>query len=337
MRGFFILNSIKAIFVIIGTVIGAGFASGQEIYSFFSKYGENGIIGITISAMLIGLIIYNILKKTNQMDIKSYKELLEAIKIPNHIKTILNLIINIFLIISFYIMVSGFAAYFKQEFNIPNFLTATIVVILCYITFMKNIDGITKVNTILVPILILVIISLGLKANIPYIITNIDITNIELSSNWIIKCIEYASYNSILLIPILISLKNYTLNKEKRISIIVTIILFVLSIIIYLMMFNVQELSNMEIPLMYIANSSGNLFSLIYSLVIVFAIYTTMISAGYSFLNNCTKNPKNYKTLAMVICISAIFISNLSFSKLVNLTYPVFGILGIIQLICFRQ
>ena len=73
MRGIFILNSIKAIFVIIGTVIGAGFASGLEIYSFFSKYGENGLIGITISAMLFGLIIYNILKKTNQMDIKSNK------------------------------------------------------------------------------------------------------------------------------------------------------------------------------------------------------------------------------------------------------------------------
>ena len=330
------MNSIKAIFVIIGTVIGAGFASGQEIYSFFNRYGESGIIGITISVILVGLIIYNILKKTNKMNIKSYKELLEAIKIPNQIKTILNLIINIFLIISFYIMVSGFAAYFKQEFNIPNFLSATIVVILCYITFMKNIDGITKVNTILVPILILVIISLSLKANLPYIITNIDITNIELSSNWIIKCIEYASYNSILLIPILISLKNYTLNKEKRISIIVTIILFTLSIIIYLMMFNVQELSNMEIPLMHIANSSGNLFGFIYSLVIVFAIYTTMISAGYSFLNNCTKNSKNYKVLAMVICISAIFISNFSFSQLVNLTYPVFGVLGLIQLICFR-
>lgn len=31
---------IKIITVVIGTVIGAGFISGQEIYSFFNKYGS---------------------------------------------------------------------------------------------------------------------------------------------------------------------------------------------------------------------------------------------------------------------------------------------------------
>ena len=30
---------LKTIFVIIGTMIGAGFASGQEIYLFFNRYG----------------------------------------------------------------------------------------------------------------------------------------------------------------------------------------------------------------------------------------------------------------------------------------------------------
>ena len=34
----------KAIFVIIGTLIGAGFASGQEIYLFFYQYGTNRAI-----------------------------------------------------------------------------------------------------------------------------------------------------------------------------------------------------------------------------------------------------------------------------------------------------
>lgn len=29
----------KITFVIIGTIIGAGFASGQEIYTFFNRYG----------------------------------------------------------------------------------------------------------------------------------------------------------------------------------------------------------------------------------------------------------------------------------------------------------
>ncbi len=326
-------NSIKAIFVIIGTIIGAGFASGQEIYSFFNVYKENGIIGIIISSILIGLIIYIVLKKSSDLNIKSYNELLEQSKISDRIKIILKVIINIFLLMSFYIMVAGFSAYFKQELNIPNIITASIISLICYITFMKNIEGIANINTIIIPVLILIILGLGLKSDLPGTIDNIDITNIKLSGNWLLRAIEYASYNSILLIPMLISLKKYTIKNEKKVSIVSTIIFFILSIIIYFIMFNINGLENIEIPLVYIANQHGKTYSIIYSVVIIVAIYTTMISAGYGFLNNCTKKQNNFKILAAFICIFAIFISNLSFSKLVNLTYPVFGILGFAQLI----
>ena len=38
-------NSLKVVFVIIGTLIGAGFASGKEVYIFFNKYGSLGLLG----------------------------------------------------------------------------------------------------------------------------------------------------------------------------------------------------------------------------------------------------------------------------------------------------
>lgn len=325
-------NSIKAIFVIIGTIIGAGFASGQEIYSFFNVYQENGILGILISSILIGISIYIILKKSSELNVNSYNELLEKSAISNNIKIILKFIINLFILISFYIMVAGFGAYFKQEFNVPNILTAIIILIICYITFMKNIEGIAKVNTIIIPALIIIVIGLGVKCNIISTISNASIANMQVSGNWLISSIEYASYNTILLVPILLSLKKYAEKNEKKISIITTIIFFSLSIIIYFIMFNMEGLENVEIPLVYIANQFGNIYSIIYSIVVVSAIYTTMISAGYGFLNNCTKTKKGYKLLAIIICISAVFISNFSFAKLVNLTYPVFGLLGLIQL-----
>ena len=325
-------NSIKAIFVIIGTIIGAGFASGQEIYSFFNVYQENGILGILISSFLIGISIYIILKKSSELKVNSYNELLEKSAISKNIKIILKFIINLFLLISFYIMVAGFGAYFKQEFIIPNILTAIIILIICYITFMKNIEGIAKVNTIIIPVLIIIVIGLGIKCNIISSISKASMANMEVSGNWLISSIEYASYNTILLVPILLSLKNYAEKNEKKISIITTIIFFTLSIIIYFIMFNMEGLENVEIPLVYIANKFGSIYSLVYSIVVVSAIYTTMISAGYGFLNNCTKTKKSYKLLAIIICISAVFISNFSFAKLVNLTYPVFGLLGLIQL-----
>ena len=59
--GVFILKNILIItMTIIGSIIGAGFASGQEINSFFYKYGIIGILGIIISIILIILIIYKV-------------------------------------------------------------------------------------------------------------------------------------------------------------------------------------------------------------------------------------------------------------------------------------
>ena len=60
------ISCIKAVFVIIGTIIGAGFASGQEIYIFFNAYGENGLVGICISSLILGIVIYKALKKAEK-------------------------------------------------------------------------------------------------------------------------------------------------------------------------------------------------------------------------------------------------------------------------------
>ena len=37
-------NIIKIIMVILGTLIGAGFASGREIYLFFNRFGKWGML-----------------------------------------------------------------------------------------------------------------------------------------------------------------------------------------------------------------------------------------------------------------------------------------------------
>ena len=324
---------LKSVFVIVGAVVGAGFASGQEIYSFFNIYNENGLIGIIISSILLGIIIYKVLKKSNESKLKSYDELLEKIKVPSTIKNILNIIVNIFLLISFYIMVAGFTAYFKQEFNIPRILTALAITSISYITFMKNIEGITKVSMWIVPILIIIIIIIGLQSNPLITIREIELENINIETNWILKAIEYTSYNSILLVPILTSLRKYSKSKEMKISIITALIFTSLSITIYLALCKGGNLLGIEIPMIKIANEYGSIFKYAYSLVIIFAIYTTMISEGYGFLNNCTKTKEQYKKIAKIICISAIFISNISFSNLINSTYTVLRILYIFQLI----
>ena len=72
-------NILKVVFVVIGTLIGAGFASGQEIYTFFFSHGMEGIYGILISCILMGVILYKALTKINKYNVSTYKEFLDII------------------------------------------------------------------------------------------------------------------------------------------------------------------------------------------------------------------------------------------------------------------
>ena len=87
--GVFILKNVLTIsMVIIGSIIGAGFASGQEINSFFYKYGIIGILGIIISIFLISLIIYKVFLIIKKENINTYKNFLEIIFEKNNKKII---------------------------------------------------------------------------------------------------------------------------------------------------------------------------------------------------------------------------------------------------------
>ena len=330
---------VKVTSVIIGSIIGAGFASGQEIYLFFNIYGINGILGIIIATFVTGIVIYKVFINIKDTNVNSYSEYLENMKINKKLKEIINIIINIFLLISFYIMTAGFCAYFKQEFNIPQIITAILVSVLCYMTLMKNIEGVTKTNTILIPFLICMIVFISIKnggINIKNILENsIGMESQLIKGNWFVACLEYASYNTVILIPMLISLKEKVYKKEKIISIIVSLIFFLLAMMLYVLLLNdVNTVHNVELPLIHVVSKFGEKYRYIYGAVIVMAIYTSAIATGYSFACNCSNGKNSYKKVCVLICMSAIIISNYGFSNLVKLIYPILGLLGLIQ-ICY--
>lgn len=106
------------LFTIIGALIGAGFASGQEIYLFFYRFGKNGILGIILCSIILGYVINKTLKIIYENEISTYSDFLNYIFFnKTYLTNVTNIIINIFLGMTFFIMISGFGTYFYQEFR----------------------------------------------------------------------------------------------------------------------------------------------------------------------------------------------------------------------------
>lgn len=325
--------------VITGTLIGAGFASGKEIYLFFYRYGFYGFIGIIICSILLGILLYKILSLSLKYKISNYSDFLSLFIKNKLLKKSSIIITNVFLLLTFFVMIAGFGAYLNQEFGVNYTIGIGIISVLCFFIFLKGAKGVEKVSSILVPVLIFFIFFLGIK-NIK-LITNIfcienEIIHCNLYNNWFIQALLYCSYNLYLLIPVLI---NFTgkLNKKKviRISINCMFIIFalLLSIFVVLSKETVYNLSFIEMPVIYLIEDNEPVLKVIYGIIISFSIITTAISEGIGFIKGIKIKEKNYWKIVLIMCILGILVSYLGFTSLVQILYPVIGLIGIIQII----
>ena len=335
---------IKVVFVIIGTFIGAGFASGQEIYLFFFSYGINGLIGILISSILMGYVIYKTLKIIKQYNLQNYKEFLDRIIYKkttkynknSSIAKVINLVVNTFTLVTFFIMIAGFGTYFAQEFGINQLVGSFILATITYIILNTSVKGVVKANGIIVPILIILVGIIGILniKNLPLLqIKNYMIPNNNIG--YILQAILYASYNSILLIPVLITLNKYIKNNKQinKISIFSSGIIAIMSTLIFLLLTKVDvDIEKLEMPAVYVVSNMFYILKYFYGFVILGSIFTTAISLGISFVQNTSKNEKSYSHIVLIMCITSVVVSKIGFSNLVNLLYPVFGYLGLLQI-----
>ena len=339
----------EIIFVIIGSLVGAGFASGREIYIFFMKYGKNGTFGILLTGIIISLIVYKTLCITKTFEIDSYNRLLERVNWKHEkLNKITNFIVNVFLLSSFYIMVAGFGSYINQTYNIPIYISSILFVAVCYVVFKKNISGVVKVNKFLVPLLIFLIAFIGI-INITNLSSKNDIQNIfvktneniilernifgKVADNWLVSSILYASYNSIIIIPILTTISKLVKNKKQiiKVSIISGLVVIFLAICILITLpKDAYFIAQYEMPLLPVVEKIGVGFKYIYGFIIIASIFTSAVSTGYGFLRNM-KN-YNYDFILIVMCVSSIFVSNIGFSNLVGTLYPLFGVFGLLQI-----
>lgn len=153
-------------------------------------------------------------------------------------------------------------------------------------------DRLIKANTLLVPILIISIILLayqsGINLNPPILENNIN-HNFFTS---IISAVLYASYNTIILIPILLSLHKTISNKKqiKQIALYCIIILIILAMCILSLIWKIDiDIKSIELPTVYVVSQMGKINQYLYGFIILVSIYTSAISAGYGILENETR------------------------------------------------
>ncbi len=330
----------KILTVLLGTIIGAGFISGAEINLFFNSIGIFGLFGVIISSIILGLTIYFSLTNNN----KSYNELIRSNLNNKILKFILLGMINIFLIISYFIMIAGLSSFFSESINIDYFISSIISILIIFIIVNGDINRIEKFNKLFVPFLIILLFLL------PFLVKDTNLLSLNLYSNndfnnnfninFFILGLIYASYNSISLIPIAIKLKesnNISRKKSLYISLAFSCIISICGIILFILLESNKQFMKNEIPLLDIISNKNKYLKLLVQIAIAISIVSTAVSLQYVAILNIEKNKDNYLRDIIIMNIISIIVSRLGFQKLIKIFYPLFGLIGILNFIILMK
>jgi uncharacterized membrane protein YkvI len=327
-------NILKVAFLYTATIIGAGFASGQEIIQFFSMYHTGGFFGIILAGFLFSVIGYIVLDKVYTERIKCYDEFLFPM-MGYFVGRIMEFIVLLFMVCVMSVMVSGMGNIIMELTGLQFRYCVVLAAAICMIAIMTNIKGIVALSTVISPMLILGIIFIGI-----YILSTRDasVFNISgrmksLTDNWFFSSILYVSYNTILSTMMLTGMLPYL--KSRKVSTwsgivgggMLCMTAFILNSALYF--FYPHSIIG-EIPVLSIIQNNSLALSKIYSIVLILAMFTSAITTGYCLTERIGSKIKvSYKLVAAILCAVIIPMSSLGFSNLIATLYPVFGYLGL--------
>ena len=323
---------IKIIFIIIGTFVGAGFASGKEVLLFFFQHGNIGIIGIIISSCFIGIILYKTIRICQREHINNYEEFVGHIFKSSLSRILIKKWINIFLLLSFSVMISGFCSFIKQEFFVEKYISFFIIIFVCIFALRRKLDIIMFISNVVVPMIIFFVVYFLLK-NCSLGAEFQKISNTKNNYLFFIHAILYCNYNLLSIIPITILTSSSIYQKKHilQISFFCTIIILLLSCCIYFILFNLpnQDL-NLDFPIVRCVEILGKNYRNIYCVIIALSIITTALSIGFTYIEN------NKSKLILLFIFSFISIQ-FSFSELLEFLYPLCGLIGFFQSYCILR
>lgn len=336
------VSTLKVAAAYIGTVVGAGFATGQEVLQFFNRFGASGLAGIIFTTIMFIVFGYLIMDLGKKLHVHSY---LEIIKYSSGRKLgkIIDLIITVFLFGSFTAMIAGTGALFSQQFNLSPLLGNILMAVITAVTVLTGINGVINSISFVVPFLLTAVIGTSMFSIIsspPNIEAAASIGESRLITNWFMSAVLYVSYNIILSVAVLGPLGSEARDGRsvRNGAVLGGLGLGLGSVMIYLALSgNLYEVSNLEVPMIYVAGSIFPPVQTAYAAVLTAEVYTTAVGSLYGFVSriaNIREHPVQSRIVVAEVTIAALLASQFGFSNLVKYLYPVVGYCGIAFLIC---
>ncbi|HLR02339.1 MAG TPA: hypothetical protein VK111_06330 [Virgibacillus sp.] len=324
----------KWMFLIIGTTIGAGYASGRELWEFF---GHESGLAITLFAILFTMSCYIIMVLSYQKQSSDYVPVLRMI-VGKRLTGVYDFMIFLYLFTVTVVMIAGSGAT-GQVFQLSYWWGIAFIIIALILLFIKGINGLLMINQLILPLLIMGLLTV--------LLIFIYDEGLMLFSHWHeqrnwMSAFPFTALNILPLIAVIGAVGNKIRSKREIwiASVGSGLILGGVSYIYNSSLIQIaDEILLYEIPLFAILKEYPMEMIVWMSLLLWFAIFTT---AAANVLGLVSRLQPYWNIpigiLVLGILLPMIPLTLVGFSTLISYIYPAYGLLNLYvlsRLICY--
>jgi uncharacterized membrane protein YkvI len=332
------LTASRVGFTYIGTVVGAGFASGQEIMQFFTVYGTGGVWAIILVTFLFSWLGIRMMVMGAYLRATSYEAF-------NHYLFGLqwgrwmNRLVGIILFGVTTAMMSGTGALFQEQLGLSFHIGVVATSLVAWIVIVRGMDGILNVNALVVPLMFIFTMIVGVQG-----IEEAggwkgvgQIRSYAEEGHWMLSAVTYVAFNLAMSQAVLVPLGG---EIQDRKTLRLGGILGGLGLGAMLLATNfalslqTPSVLGMEIPIAFVIAALGEGMKYFFLAVMWGEIFTTLVGNVYGLAAHLERRlPLRVHTLVGAIFFFGYLCSLIGFPVLVGKIYPLFGILGLTVLL----
>ncbi|MGC5048786.1 YkvI family membrane protein [Micrococcus porci] len=325
----------------IGTTIGAGYASGNEILQYFVSFGLWGGTGaLVIAGVLFFLLSAIVLKTAQQLRTTDIHRLVNptSSRIPTWFA---DLCITASLLGTLVIMFAGAGAALDTWLGLPAWAGAALMATVCVLTVLGGISGLVKVQGLVVPLIILVAVGVAWRG-LAHPGAGADdvaslVTSSPLINTWWMSGILYVAFNFQLAYAVLAPIGKG--SSSPGTSLVAGAGLGAIGLVVMAgaimaaMGAHATLIGRAELPMVELAGMVAPWVAAVYTVILLLAQFTTAVSRLFGGVERIAllsplRDVPGW-LIAVVTAVVAALLSSVGFSDLVGIVYPVLGYAGI--------
>ena len=318
----------------LGTIMGAGFASGREAWQYFGLFGNNAVYGIAIATFLFVAVGF----MTCYLAITLNTAEMGKIILPfenRWLSEALGYLVAVFIYTALVSMSAAGGALLYQQFGISKIIGGLLVVGLTIATVLGDFQRVSKVFRVVTPILFTIDVLLCIAV----ILTYDNLTDIPaeakptpMAATWGLAAFVYVAYNVMGTIPIMAHSAIEAKNRKSALvgAALGGVFIGALGLLLVIALQMDGQLSHiLELPMLGFASKLGKFAGILFTLVLFFAMYSAATSTYYGFCTKLKMNDK-WKYKVIIFALIGFALGMFGFKNIVAYVYPVEGYFGLV-------